>query len=125
MKQVLVVDDEADCREFVTAVLDKVGSCRVLPAANGNEAQAQVRAQRPDLIILDVNMPEKDGYDTFCELRRTPTTADIPVIMLSSLSEMGGYLGDNPAPLRPQLFVEKPIDPDILAGMVKRTLSPE
>ncbi|MEI6423226.1 MAG: response regulator [Lentisphaerota bacterium] len=122
-RNVLVVDDDLDCREFVGAVLEKVGNCSVRTAENGKIALEMVRDSKPDLIIMDVMMPEKDGYTTYCELKGQPDTADIQVIMLSSLVEMGGYMCNSPAMPQPKLFVEKPIDPGVLADMVTRILS--
>ena len=59
-KRVLIVDDEADVREFVQVALEEDGY-QLAFAADGNEALEQAAAERPDLIIMDVQMPKKDG----------------------------------------------------------------
>ena len=119
-KRILVVDDDPDCLAFVTAVLEDMGGCEVITGANGQEAVDLARSESPDLVILDVMMPEKDGYTAFCEIKQGETTADIPIVMLSSLADMGGYMSGG---LQPKLFVAKPIAPERLASMVSRVLA--
>ena len=117
-KKILVVDDDPDCLEFVTAVLEDMGGCEVITGENGQQAVDLANSESPDLIILDVMMPEKDGYAAFCEIKQGEATGDIPVVMLSSLADMGGYMmGGGP---QPKLFVAKPIAPDKLESMVAR-----
>ncbi len=123
LKKVLVVDDDPDCRDFVESVLDKIGGCEVLTADDGKEVAATARQQRLDLIVMDVIMPEKDGYTAFCELQADPSTRRTPVIMLTSLADLDGYLGGNPQAPRPRLFVAKPIDPDRLEKMIQQVFA--
>lgn len=79
---VLVVDDTEDNLIFVTHSLRKAGiSC--LTAARGWECLEMAKGRRVDLILLDLLMPQMDGWTTLAELRREPTTRDIPVIMFS------------------------------------------
>jgi len=125
-KRVLVVDDEADAREFVQSVLEEVG-CETIEAVDGEEGLAMARRERPDLIILDVQMPKKDGYAVFSALRKDQATRDIPVVMLTAVTErtgvdidtqqMGEYLGSEP-----EAYIDKPIDPAGLGDVVKRLL---
>ncbi len=123
MKKVLVVDDESDARDFVRAILEPDG-WEVSEAINGISGIEQARSLRPDLIILDVQMPDKDGFEVFNELSNDPDTKDIKVIMLTGVAErvgvrfsandMGEFLGKEP-----DGYIEKPIDPQAL----KRVLS--
>jgi len=85
-KRILVVDDEANIREVVTLCLERLGGWEVLTAASGQEALQQVQVKPPDAIVLDVMMPEMDGF-TFLEyLRADPTTHTIPVVLLTANS---------------------------------------
>lgn len=79
---ILVVDDNADMRDYLTRVLSARYSVRAV--ANGEEALAAVRAERPDLIVTDVMMPGLDGFGLLAALRSETRTAAIPVIMLSA-----------------------------------------
>ena len=120
-KKILVVDDEQDTIEFVTAIIEDMGDYEVISGSNGEEAVQKARAESPDLIILDVMMPKKDGYAAFVELQEDEHTANIPVIMLSSLTALGEYLR-GPVDVRPKLFVDKPIEPEKLERIVLRVL---
>ena len=81
-RKVLVVDDEPDAVEFVQAVLEEAGY-EVAGAADGEAGLEAARAQVPDLVILDVQMPGKDGFTVFAEMRKDPELAGIPVVMLT------------------------------------------
>jgi DNA-binding response OmpR family regulator len=79
---ILIVDDEADLRQLLTLQLSQVGF-RVAQAFDGYTALEQFEQVRPDLILLDVMMPQMDGWEVLRELRKR---SDIPVIMLTALS---------------------------------------
>jgi CheY-like chemotaxis protein len=79
-KQVLVVDDEPDLLEFVTLVLEDVGYS-VAHASNGREALEKVEAERPDLVILDIMMPEMDGWGFLERVNKMP---DAPAVVILS-----------------------------------------
>ena len=117
--KVLVVDDDPDCRQFVEAVLEADLPADIWQAENGEAGLRLARTRQPDLIVLDVMMPVKDGYDTFLALRDDPATAKIPVIMLTTLAEMGGYMEGKARRLQPDNFVEKPVDPAVLLRMAR------
>lgn len=86
MKTILVVDDSAICREPIAATL-RLKGYQTLEAANGREALQIARTQKPDLILLDMTMPVMDGLTCLGELRSSPATARMPVIMLTATSE--------------------------------------
>jgi len=121
-RTVLVVDDEKESVEFVAEVLEDMGNCEVLKAYNGEEAVKVTGDRLPDLVVMDVNMPKKDGYTAFTEMRRGEATSGIPVIMLSSLSSFGEFVSMNPDILQPRFFLDKPIEPAKLAEMVEKVL---
>jgi signal transduction histidine kinase/DNA-binding response OmpR family regulator len=83
---VLVIDDDDDARELTARVLRQEG-CKVLQAASGNEGLRIAREQRPDLIVLDLVMPEVDGWSVLSVLKDCEETRDIPVILQSMLDE--------------------------------------
>ena len=84
-KRILVVDDEADFAALVQGNLEKEGF-KVELAYNGVEGLAKVRANPPDAIVLDVMMPEKDGYAVCKELKRSDELCNIPVILLTAVA---------------------------------------
>ena len=84
--RVLVVDDEPDLLELIHYNLTKAGY-DVASVLSGEEALAHVRASLPDLIVLDVLLPGLDGLEVCKALRRNPTTAGIPIVMLTARSE--------------------------------------
>ncbi len=84
---VLVVDDNRVNRRLLTAILEKDG-CRVLEAEDGAPGVEMAREHQPDLILLDIMMPGTDGFQACSLLKGDPTTAEIPVIFLSALSEV-------------------------------------
>ena len=106
--RILVVDDEANIRELLLQELTEAGY-RVSTATNGREAIAKVRAERPDLVILDVMMPEMNGFDVAAVLKNDPTTMETPIVILSIVQdrERGFRLGID-------RYLTKPIDTDLL-----------
>jgi len=84
-KRVLVVDDEPDYAEMVKKYLQKEGF-GVDIAYDGVEALAMVKANPPDAIVLDVMMPEKDGYEVCAELKKNDLYKNIPIVMLTAVS---------------------------------------
>jgi len=81
---ILLVDDEAHIRKFVGLILKQLGAPRLLEASNGAEAVAIFSAEKPDLVLLDVNMPIMDGLETLKKLKELDP--DCIVIMLTSLA---------------------------------------
>ena len=79
---ILVVDDNADMREYLIGMLSQ--NYNVLAATNGREAMNVIQAQRPDLVISDIMMPEMNGFELLNELRRKENTSRLPVIFLSA-----------------------------------------
>jgi len=103
---VLIVDDEVPARELLASYLEP--EYRVAMAESGVEAIKEAQRLRPDAITLDVMMPGSDGFDTLVALRQNPTTADIPVIILSIVDQkqVGFALGAADYLIKP---VRKPI----------------
>jgi DNA-binding response OmpR family regulator len=83
-KKVLVADDYGLARDLLCRILNDLGF-KTEQARNGCEAFAKAVVERPDLILLDVNMPGMDGYTTLEHMKRHPRTYEIPVMILSGL----------------------------------------
>jgi len=83
LKRILYVDDEPSVSQVAILVLQKIGGFEVLACTSGQEALDQAEAFRPDLLLLDVMMPEMDGPATLERLRALPVTADVPVIFMT------------------------------------------
>ena len=86
--QVLVVDDNRQNLELLAAYLEDL-DVTVVPAADGLEALRRVAEHPPDLILLDVMMPRMSGFEVCKKLKADPKTADIPVVMVTALNELG------------------------------------
>ncbi|MCZ2810059.1 response regulator [Modestobacter sp. VKM Ac-2979] len=82
--RVLVADDEDDIRHLVALAVGKAGCTMVAAVADGAQALAVARAERPDLVVLDVSMPEATGLEVCLALRADPGTADCQVLLLSA-----------------------------------------
>jgi DNA-binding response OmpR family regulator len=85
-KKILVVDDDPDVTETIGHTLESAGF-EVLIAPNGQEGLDMAHAQNPDLVILDVIMPKMDGLTTLRELRKSQWGKDVPVIILTNVSD--------------------------------------
>ncbi|HSB72544.1 MAG TPA: response regulator [Candidatus Methylomirabilis sp.] len=117
--QILVVDDLAQNRELLQAHLEAAGY-RVLLAGSGQEALAAVVTGRPDLILLDVMMPGPDGYEVCRRLKTDPTTAFIPIVLLTALQEVEYRIRGNEAGADD--FLSKPFNPLELLTRVRSLL---
>jgi len=82
--KVLVIDDSEGDRQLIRRVLENAGGYHVLEAANGPEGVALARRERPDLVILDLMMPEMDGFAVVEALREDPSTRSLPILVLTA-----------------------------------------
>ena len=127
--KILIVDDQSDTREFIKAVVSELGDFSIITGEDGEDGLQKAKAENPDLIILDVMMPKRDGFSVFNALRDDTAagTDKIPVIMLTGVSKetgikfsgeaMGEFFGK-----APEEFIDKPIDPARLQDAVKAAL---
>lgn len=116
--RVLYADDEEDILSVATLSLEMVGGLTVTTCASGAAALAEARRRRPDLIMLDVMMPEMDGPTAVKHIRADPSLADIPVVLLTARvrgTEVDEYLA-----LGADGVIPKPFDPMTLADEVRR-----
>jgi DNA-binding response OmpR family regulator len=114
---VLVVEDDDQIRALFAAIITAEGFA-VRTAANGREALAVLQHWRPDLIILDLEMPEMDGRAFRAEQRRTPQLADIPVIVMSAAPDVDAQV----AGLEAAETLPKPCDLEVLAAAIRRVV---
>src|SRR4051794_4094260 len=118
-KRILVVDDDADLVELICFNLRKAGFA-IGTAANGVDALKKARSLSPDLILLDLMLPELDGF-AVCEiLRRDAVTQSIPIIMLTALSTELGRLAGLSAGANE--YIPKPFSPKALIARVHNLL---
>ena len=128
-KTVLVVDDEPNVVKYLKALLEDNGY-QTVAASNGNEALAMVKSAHPDLICLDITMPEKSGIRFYRELKEMPEHAGIPVIVVTAVTACG----HDPEPFKeflstrsqvppPEEFISKPIEQESFLAAVARVLA--
>jgi DNA-binding response OmpR family regulator len=86
MKKILIVDDEEDILNFLELVLREKGY-EVVTAGSGHDALTRAQLEKPDLVLLDIMMPQMDGWEVLKLLRIDDETASIPVAMLSARTE--------------------------------------
>ena len=119
----LVVDDEPEINKLVARIFEKRGY-RVTSALDGAEALAAVKRDRPDLIMLDLNLPKIDGWEVCRQLKSDPATREIPIIMLTAAhanvddAQIGLGLGADE-------YVAKPFVKAVLLHNVERLLGRE
>lgn len=107
MATLLIVDDEPQVRKLLETLLQYEGY-HTLSVGSGEEALALVAEQPPDLILLDIMMPGMDGYEVANQLKDNPATANIPIIMLSALSEPSARLSG--LQTGAEEFISKPVE---------------
>jgi two-component system alkaline phosphatase synthesis response regulator PhoP len=123
-QRVLVVDDEPDFAGIVQSNLKKAGY-EVEVAYDGVEALEKIKANPPDAIVLDVMMPEKDGYEVCAELKKDETYQDIPIVMLTAVADHVGstrYSHHQGMSMEADDYLPKPASADEILDSVKRLL---
>ncbi len=127
-KTILIIDDEPDIRDYLTAVLEDHGY--ITHGVDEKESILEaIEKFGPDLIILDIMMPERSGLSVYRELRTTPETAHIPIILLTGVTSDTAYLRTDISAFleeesisSPNRFIDKPIDIAELLGSIKSVL---
>jgi len=117
-KKVLVVDDEENVRHLVRSILGKENI--VLEARDGQVAVDMARRQEPDFILMDIMMPNMDGYTACHTIKKDPMTKAIPVVMLTALGqELNMKLGQE---MGADGYITKPFSSKVLLDTVSRFL---
>jgi CheY-like chemotaxis protein len=146
LTHLLIVEDTEETARFLSQILEDHGY-QYQVARNGEEAISAVRENRPELVLLDIMMPKKSGIHVFREIKSDPGLKNIPVIVVTALSEvtgvdlqtgqeepnedegdvvaheLGAVLGDKIRGLAPDGLIEKPINPLVLIDQIQNLLS--
>lgn len=88
MKRILIVEDKATSRELLRTVLEQQGY-KVEEAPDGEEALRMIRDQTPDLVLMDLQIPARDGYDVIREVRKDPRLRNVPVLAVTASAMQG------------------------------------
>ncbi len=119
MKTVLVIDDDAELCEMLSVVLEAQGY-RVLVSSNGRHGCDLALEAHPDVILCDLLMPEMTGFEAINRLREDPSTARIPVAVMTGER----HLRNHPAAPRCSAWIDKPFDISDLVETTAQLLSP-
>ncbi|MCB0698163.1 MAG: response regulator transcription factor [Chitinophagaceae bacterium] len=117
--KILIVDDEPDIVEFISYNLKSKGY-QIATAYDGIEALRKAKEFRPDLVLLDVMMPNKDGMQTLRELRQTPDLENVAIIFLTALSDEKSEIEG--LKLGADDYIAKPIKPELLLTRIAAAL---
>ena len=120
--KILLVDDDPDLINATRTILES-NLYEVIVAQEGEEGLRKAREEKPDLIILDVIMPVKDGFTAAEQLKSDPELAKIPVVMLTSFASKGQQTSiprSRGLDLDTEDYLDKPISPDELLKVVER-----
>lgn len=123
LAKVLVIDDEPDLVEVFKIALER--QFEVIVAFDGKEGVAKAKAEKPDAIVLDIMMPEKDGFAACRELKGDPGTALTPILIVTGVAEYFGqtkYTKLSGMEIEAEDFISKPVDPNELLSRVAALL---
>lgn len=121
-RKILVVDDEPDVVTYLGALLSDHGYA-VSTAADGIEGFAAAKSEHPDLITLDITMPNESGVRMFRDLQDDPETAQIPVVIITGISlEFKRFIETRKRLRPPAGYFEKPIDRDEVLSRIRQIL---
>ena len=122
-KKILVVDDEPDARDFFITVLEDNGYATV-SARDGNEALQRLEEGLPDLVTLDITMPEKSGVGVYRKLKEVEAYKEIPVIIITGVSDdFKQFISTRRQVPPPEGYLSKPIEPEQLLEKVAELLA--
>ena len=125
IKKILVVDDEPDILVYLSAIFEDMGY-EAIYADGGVQAFEMARSDKPDLITLDITMPDQSGVKTYRNLRNDSELKDIPIIFVSGVKEETGsrysFTGEQVGMKGPNDYIDKPIKPEELLACIKKHL---
>lgn len=117
--KILVVDDDDDLRFLMAKILRDEGYC-VSEAASAREADEVALSQTPDLVLMDIGMPEEDGLSAVWRMREHPALARVPVVIVSAYDSYD--LRAEAAAEGCKAYLTKPLDPDSLTSVIGEIL---
>jgi two-component system cell cycle response regulator DivK len=118
-RRILVVEDHADNRQILRDLLTSAGY-EILEAENGERGVAIAAAQKPDLILMDIQLPIMDGYEATRQIKSDPVLRQIPIIVITSYAMSGDE--DKARGAGCDAYVTKPYSPRQLLGIVRKQL---
>jgi DNA-binding response OmpR family regulator len=119
-QKILVADDDPEILTLLTMRLRQRGY-EVLEAADGDKALEQARTKEPDLVLLDVMMPQKNGWEVARELKQDPKTKDIGIVILTAIGEK---MNELTSPLYgADAYIDKPFEFDKLEKTIAKVLA--
>ena len=128
-KKILVIDDEMDTVVYLETLLQDNGYLTV-SANNGQEGMEKIKTEKPDLVVLDMSMPQKSGMGLYRELKSNPNLASIPVIFVTGVTGFGGdkegikkFIDGRRNIASPEGYFSKPIDRDEFLKTVGKLLA--
>lgn len=122
-KKILIVEDNADCRELLTLLIKKQFGYEVVEAATGFAALDQACATHPDLILMDLGLPGITGDEATTRLKANPSTREIPVIINTAFPD--GSLTNRALAAGAAEIMYKPFDLVVLRDVLRKYLTPE
>jgi DNA-binding response OmpR family regulator len=124
-QKILIVDDDPDLVEAVSIILESKGYA-VVAAYGGVEGLEKARTEKPDLIVLDVMMPDKDGYEVCKELKADAKCSSIPILLLTAVvSKIPStkYTQQMGMQTEADDYVDKPVEPDELVRRIEALIA--
>jgi DNA-binding response OmpR family regulator len=119
-KKILIVDDEEDIRTYLSTLLGDQGF-ETLLAKDGEEARKQVEANSPDLISLDISMPQKSGIKFYREMKANDRWKKIPIIIVTGVSEdMHKFLSSRHQIPPPEGYLAKPVNREEILTLIQK-----
>ena len=118
-RKILVADDDSDMRELVSHIL-QLKNYQVVSVATADEARQQAIKEPPDLIVMDIGMPDMDGLTAIWKLRETKTLAEIPIVILSAFDSYD--LRAEAASAGCQAYITKPFEVSDFLSVIERAL---
>jgi two-component system alkaline phosphatase synthesis response regulator PhoP len=122
--KILLVDDDKDFIESTRIVLESK-PYQIIIASNGDEGLRKAREEKPDLILMDVIMPVKDGFSAAEQLKKDPQLSKIPTLMLTAFATKGRETSipvSRGMELETEDYIDKPVSPDELLARVEKHL---
>ncbi len=124
-KKILIVDDDPDLVEAVSMILESK-NYEVSAAYGGIEGLEKAKKENPDLIVLDVMMPDKDGYAVCKELKADPELSKIPVLLLTAVVSKiptTRYTQQMGLETEADDYIDKPVEPEVLVKRIETLLT--
>lgn len=117
-KKILVIDDEVDLVDLVKTRLE-LNNYHIVPLYTSKRSLEITKREKPNLILLDIMMPDKDGYEVCRELKANEETRDIPIILFSAKPDQKNYLKTDSQSVGADDYIVKPFEPDLLMTKIK------